>query len=136
MEIFGILELVLPIRIPNQETEQAILKVDNQKLEGEWSEEKGLRFRFCPKSAKSYHFTVQFNSEVLEDLKGGITVVAPNESLSNKPATALPNWWVDDLALVRAEGVHHGAKSVSCWREDFLSDFAQRMERCSGQERE
>jgi hypothetical protein len=28
-----------------------------------------------------------------------------------------------------AEGIHHGAKSVSQWRESYLRDFADRMER-------
>lgn len=29
-----------------------------------------------------------------------------------------------------AEGIHHGAKSVSQWREDYLRDFAERMSWC------
>ena len=46
-------------------------------------------------------------------------------------------WWTDDPARDVAEahlGVHTvtGAKTVSQWREDYLRDFAERMDRCKG----
>jgi hypothetical protein len=34
-----------------------------------------------------------------------------------------------------AQGGQHGAKTVSRWREEFLRDFAARMERCVGSAR-
>ena len=40
------------------------------------------------------------------------------------------NWWIDDPDPAAAVGVHPGAKSVSQWREEFLGDFAERMDRC------
>ena len=46
----------------------------------------------------------------------------------------IPNWWTDDLNRDVAEDAYTytvlGAKTVNQWREDFLRDFAERMDRC------
>ena len=67
---------------------------------------------------------------MLDGKSGGIKSVAPSASVAQNPDPSLPNWWTDDPAPEFAEGEHHGAKSVSRWREDFLGDFAKRMLRC------
>lgn len=131
IEVFGILEIVLPLRESFSENVEAHLKVDNQQLPGEWNNNGSVSFRFCPKSAKTFRFKIQFRSQELEELTGGITAFAPQESLVEEPTARLPNWWADDLTPERAEGVHHGARSVSRWRKEFLSDFAKRMQRCN-----
>jgi hypothetical protein len=130
MEVFGILELVLPMG--NDVTEQpvAVLAVENQKLPGHASGDGTMRFRFCPKIAKSHSFKIQSNVPAINGKTGGITVYIPAPSVAQQPAANLPNWWTDDPALKVAEGPHSGAKTVSRWRKDFLRDFAIRMNRC------
>jgi len=46
------------------------------------------------------------------------------------PDPNIPNWWTNDPSPDVAEGQHIGAKTVNQWREEFLSDFKERMDRC------
>lgn len=48
---------------------------------------------------------------------------------SDDGASRFPNGWTDDPDPAVAEGPHHGAKTVSRWRRDFLRDFADRLDR-------
>ena len=130
MEVFGVLELLLPIGNDVSEQPEAVLAVENQKLPGHTPGDGTMRFRFCPKAAKSYGFKVRSNVPELDSKTGGITAYIPSPIMAQKPAAKLPNWWTDDPSLDVAEGSHSGAKTVSRWREDFLGDFAQRMLRC------
>jgi len=61
---------------------------------------------------------------------GKFTAVPPTPERTGYPSAWFPNWWIDDPDPVVAEGIHPGAKSVNRWREDFLIDFAARMDRC------
>lgn len=130
MEVFGILELVLPMGndIPGQP--EAGLRVENQKLSGHAPGDGTMRFRFCPKGAKRFGFKIQSNVPALDGKTGGITAYIPSPDMAQRPSAKFPNWWTDDPSLDVAEGSHSGAKTVSRWREDFLGDFAQRMLRC------
>lgn len=130
MEIFGILELMLPMTGDVPEQPEAILAVDNQKLTGHAPGDSTMRFRFCPKAAKRFSFKIQSNVPALDGKTGGIEAYTPSPDMAQHPAANLPNWWTDDPSPDAAEGSHHGAKTVSQWREDFLGDFAQRMLRC------
>jgi len=130
MEIFGILELVLPMDDDIPEQPEAVLAVENQKLAGYAPGDGTMRFRFCPKAAKKIDFKIQSNVPVLNGQIGGITAYIPSPSMAQHPSVKFPNWWTDDPSPVVAEGPHSGAKTVSRWREDFLRDFATRMHRC------
>ncbi|MCC6511120.1 MAG: hypothetical protein IT423_18610, partial [Pirellulaceae bacterium] len=83
------------------------------------------------KAVMQFHFSIRSNVPALDGQTGGITAVAPPLESVNKPTAKHPNWWADNLAPEVAEGPHHGAKSVSQWRLEFLHDFAQRMARCA-----
>jgi len=130
MEIFGILELVLPMGENISEKPKAVLVVDNQQLTGYAPGDGTIRFRFSPKSKKAFAFKIKSNMPALDGKTGGITAALPSPDMAKQPSSRFPNWWTDDPAPEVAEGDYHGAKTVSQWREDFLSDFAQRMLRC------
>lgn len=130
MEVFGILELVMPIGNNGPEQPEAILAVENQKLPGHAPGDGTMRFRFCPKAAKGYRFAIRSNVPALDGKTGGIAVVAPRPDAALRPAANLPHWWTDDPRPEFAEAGHSGAKTVSRWREQFLRDFAKRMARC------
>ncbi|MEK7780810.1 MAG: DUF1593 domain-containing protein [Verrucomicrobiota bacterium] len=130
MEVFGILELALPLGADALEKPEARLMVENQSLIGHLGNDRTMRFRFCPKEAKTYTFTFRGNVPSLDGKTGGITAVLPSPDMAKHPSTKFPNWWTDDLSSDYAEGPHAGVKTVSRWREDFLHDFATRMERC------
>jgi hypothetical protein len=130
MEIFGILELVLPMGDDVPQQPEAVLAVSNQKLPGHAPGDGTMRFRFCPKSASNFSFRIQSNVPALDGKTGGIEAYLPSSEITQKPAENLPNWWTDDPSSEVAYRGHHGAKTVSQWREDYLDDFAERMLRC------
>ncbi len=130
MEVFGVLELALPMGDNAPIAPEAILAVENQKLTGHDAGDGTMRFRFCPKAAKNHGFKIRSNAPALDGKAGAISVYPPSPSKALRAAAGLPNWWTDDPNPAVAEGSHHGAKSVNRWREDFLGDFAQRMLRC------
>ncbi len=88
------------------------------------------RFRFSPKDAKTYSYTIRSNVPALDGKAGALTALRPAPDAAQRPSPRLPNWWTDDPSPQVAEGPHIGARTVSRWREDFLRDFAARMDRC------
>jgi hypothetical protein len=130
MEIFGILELVLSLGDEVPQQPEAVLAVENQKLTGHVPGDGSMRFRFCPKSAGAFSFQIQSNVPTLDGKTGGITAYLPSPEIAQRPSAEFPNWWTDDPSPDVVEGSHHGARTVSRWREDFLGDFAARMDRC------
>jgi hypothetical protein len=94
------------------------------------NEGKVLRFRFSPRDAKVWSYVIKSDFAGLDGRSGQFTAAPPPVERTGKPSTVHPNWWIDDPDPDAAEGVHPGAKSVSQWREDFLRDFAERMNRC------
>ncbi|WP_442511896.1 DUF1593 domain-containing protein [Novipirellula sp. SH528] len=93
-----------------------------------------LRFRFSPRDAKVWSYVIKSDFENLNGQSGKFDAVPPSSSRTSKRSTKHPNWWIDNPDPATAEGVHPGAKSVSRWREDFLRDFAERMDRCKSLE--
>lgn len=104
--------------------------VENQSLIGHADGSGAMRFRFCPKDPKAYHYTIRSNVPSLDGRTGEITAVVPAMDATLTPDPKFPNWWTDDPSPAVAEGPHHGARTVSQWREQFLRDFAARFERC------
>jgi hypothetical protein len=130
IEHFAILELVLPLREGVPARPEAFLVVENQSLVGDVdAAAKRVRFRFSPKEAKAYSFTIRSNVPALHGRTGAVTAVDPPAGAAARPDPGLPHWWTDDPSPAAAEGVHLGARTVSQWRRAFLADFASRMQR-------
>jgi hypothetical protein len=132
IEIFGILELVLPLGPDAPAKPEGRMIVTNQSLVGHPDGNGNLRFRFCPRDPKVFSYDIQSNAPGLNGQKGQITAYLPKPSAALYPSQRYPNWWTDNPSPHMAEGIHHGAKSVSQWREDYLADFATRIARCAG----
>jgi hypothetical protein len=130
IEHCGILELVLPLGPDAPANPEARLVIENQSLLGYVDGAGAVRFRFCPKEAKAYTNTVRSNAPSLDGRTGGITSVPLSPDLALKPDPALPNWWTDDPSPMAAEGKLPGARTINQWREQFLGDFAARLDRC------
>jgi hypothetical protein len=131
MEFCGILELVLPLGAGAPAQVEARLVVENQALVGEVDGAGAVRFRFCPKDAKTFRYTIRSNAPALDGRTGEITAVLPAPDAALQPDPDRPNWWTDDPSPALAEGVHQGARTISQWREQFLRDFAARLQRCA-----
>jgi hypothetical protein len=112
---------------PNPE---ALMQIENQSLIGDFGTSGLVRFRFSPKSVQTWHYTIHSNVPSLNGKTGEMTSFLPQPDVAQISSAKYPNWWTDDPSLEKTEGEHHGAKTVSQWREDFLGDFAERMQRC------
>jgi hypothetical protein len=130
MEHFGILELVLPLGANAPAAPTAVMVIENQRLIGHVDGAGSIRFRFCPKDAKLYRYTIAGNIPSFEGRRGEITVYPPAPAAALTPDLRWPNWWTDDPSPEAAEGSHQGARTISVWREAFLTDFSVRLERC------
>jgi hypothetical protein len=129
IEQFGVLELALPPGEGAPSSPEGRMVVENQSLVGHPDGRGSLRFRFCPRDARVFRYEIRSNAPALNGTTGEITAVAPPLSGALRPSSRFPNWWTDDPSPGMAEGIHQGARSVSQWREDFLRDFAARLER-------
>jgi hypothetical protein len=129
IEQFGILELALPVGESVTTHAKAWMEIENQSRPGHFADG-SARFRFSPKDAKEYRYTIRSTLPALDGKEGVITSFPPPPDAAQRPDPQLPNWWTDDPSPAVAEGRHIGAKTVSRWREDFLRDFAERLERC------
>lgn len=129
IEQFGVLELALPIGESGATNAAAWMEIENQSRPGHFADG-SVRFRFSPKDAKEYRYTIRSTVPDLHGKEGVITAFPPPPDAVQRPDPRLPNWWTDDPSPAKAEGRHIGTKTVSRWREDFLRDFAERLERC------
>lgn len=132
VQTFSIVELVIaPTRMEaGAATSTASLVVDRQEFPG-WCDEGGAwHFLFSPKETKTWSYRIRSSVRWLDGQTGGFTSVLPDPSFAKSPSPKYPNWWTDDPDPSVCEGPNQGAKTVSRWREAFLRDFAERMERC------
>lgn len=130
IEQFAVLELVLPLGAGAPAQPAAVMVVENQQLVGHPDGAGAIRFRFTPKDAKLYRYTISGNVPALDGRTGEITAIAPPMEAALTPDQSKPYWWTDDPSPALAEGPHIGARTVSDWRRQFLADFAERLLRC------
>jgi len=130
IEQFGVLELDLPIGEEAPDSVTGLMAIENQNLSGMETENGTIKFLFSPKSPRQFTYRIMSNDTTLNRKTGYITAYIPPAHNKLYPDTNLPNWWTDDPSPEVAEEEHIGAKTVSCWREDFLTDFKERMDRC------
>ena len=129
LEQFGIFELVLPVKTTGTGKPEASMIVENQSLSGFFDREGNVHFRFSPKDAKTYNYSIGSNVPELNGLSGKISAHPITPDAAQKPNAGTPHWWTDNPAPELAEPPYPGVKTVSRWREDYLGDFAARMMR-------
>ena len=130
MEAFGVVEFALPLPAGMTPAHAAKVTFDNRIVVQSTHDGRVLRFRFSPRDAKVWPYAIRSDFPALDGAAGKFTAVPPPSDRTSRVSMVHPHWWIDDPDPVAAEGMHPGAKSVSRWREDFLRDFAARMERC------
>jgi hypothetical protein len=128
---FSILEITLSLKGDLPVKPDAKLIVENQALPGHFSEDGTVRFRFSPKSAKLFEIKISGNIKEIDGMTGSVTSFIPPPELAQLPSNKYPNWWTDDPTTGFMEGEHIGIKTINIWREEFLADFAARMNRCA-----
>lgn len=132
VEVFGVTEFALPLPIgylARNHTEMIFnsgVPTSSGVIDGDV-----LRFRFSPRDAKVWSYVIKSDFAKLDGQSGKFNAVPPPFSKMARRSAVHPNWWIDDPDPAAVEGVHPGARSVSQWRQDFLHDFAERMDRCN-----
>jgi hypothetical protein len=130
VEVFGTVEFALPLPAGMTRAQSVSVLIDNRIRVAASNDGRVLRFRFSPRDAKTWPYVIHSEFAGLEGKAGAFTAVPPPAMRTSRPSTLHPNWWIDDSDPTAAEGIHPGARSVNRWRENYLRDFAVRMERC------
>ncbi|BDC50530.1 hypothetical protein F183_A28460 [Bryobacterales bacterium F-183] len=130
VEQFGVVEIAIPAPPSFTPSNTARAWLDNRVPSGVAFDGKLLRFRFSPRDAKLWTYRIESDCAELQGASGKFTAVPPPSDRVGQIAETHPNWWTDDQSPEHAEGIHAGARTVSRWRVDFLTDFARRMDRC------
>ena len=130
VDTFAVAEFAIPAPAGLPPNPQAQALLDNRVPSHIAFHDGKLHFRFCPKEARVWSYIIESKLPALNGMTGKFTA-RPLSTAPHTPSPRHPNWWVDDPDSTLTEGIHQGAKSLSQWRQQFLEDFAKRIERTS-----
>jgi len=130
VETFSLVEIVHHPDDPPPAGATAALEVDGQRFPGHRDADGAWRFLFSPKRSKRWSYRIVSDHPALDGRSGGFTSVDPDPSRADSPSRHHPDWWTDDPSPDAREAGHPGARTVSRWRSEFLTDFARRLDRC------
>jgi hypothetical protein len=128
VETYSIVEIVYRLPRPTAAGAKAALEIAHQEFPGFADETGAWHFMYCPKEPGRWDYTVRSTDSNLAGRAGSFTATLPEPTQTASARYA--NWWTDDPDPALAEGIYQGAKTVSRWREDYLRDFANCMDRC------
>lgn len=129
IEQFGVVEFLLPVDTDTISNPYAVLNIDRT-INGLVKNDT-VKFLFSPKRTAKWEYTISSNISSLNNLSGEILSYFTPAINKQNPSPLYPNWWTDDPSPEFMEDGHIGIKTVNCWREEFLTDFAKRMSRCA-----
>jgi hypothetical protein len=129
MEAFDMVEFALPLPEGMTRGHTASVLFDGRVPVQAANDGRVLRFRFSPRDAKVWRYLIRSNFAGLDGKMGSFTAALPPAERTRRPSALHPNWWADDPDPAAAEGIHAGARHVSRWREEYLRDFAARLQR-------
>jgi hypothetical protein len=128
VEACAIVEIRYRLPTPSPSGAKARIEILKQPWEGFADSDGVWHFIYSPKEPGRLSYTIHSTDPRLDGQTGGFTAVlpAPHQPVSPR----YPNWWTDDPDPALAEGTRQGAKTINRWREQYLRDFAERMNRC------
>ncbi|MEU6230652.1 DUF1593 domain-containing protein [Streptomyces sp. NPDC047042] len=132
-EVYGVVEFALPVPEGYSTSNTARMVIDNRTggpFPTAVNEGHVLRFRFSPRDTKVWPYVIQSDHPALDGLSGAVTAAPPSAERAGTSSNQHPYWWTDDQDPAFTEGVWVGAKHVSQWRQQYLSEFATRLDRC------
>jgi hypothetical protein len=129
-EAFGVAEFALPLPAGMTRAHTAQIIFDNRIPAAGVNDGRALRFRFSPRDAKVWPYTIRSDFRALDGQSGRFTAAHPAPERTRRISADHPNWWIDDPDPAAWEGIHPGAKHVNRFRVEFLRDFAERLSRC------
>lgn len=132
VEMFTIIEFVFrgPVIDVDEDTPIFTMLVKGQEFPGYYVGHGEYRIRFMPKSLGKWSYLIKSELPELDGQHGEFVSVPESPHKYGRDPLSFPNWWSDCLEPELKEGIIAGAKTVNQWREEFLRDFQQRMDRC------
>lgn len=115
-------------QIADGENPEIWMKIDGQWIGGFYAGNGVFKVRFVPKRVGNWKYVVNCSAKSLGGQTGEFVSVNPWPGKENLENVKLNNWWSDRLEKDLYIGQYQGAKTVSKWREIFLSDWARRFE--------
>lgn len=132
VEAFGVVEILIPKPADWSDEHHADLLFDGR-LQGPFPEPvvegELLRFRLSPRDIRPMGYEIRSTHPALDGQSGSFTAELPPAQRWSVPSQAYRNWWCDDGAPEVAIEGWPGARTVSQWRHEFMSDFAARLDR-------
>lgn len=132
VEMFGLAEFVFkgPHIEVDRDTSVFTMHVKGQQFPGYYVGAGEYRIRWMPKSLGDWSYMITSDIPELNGKSGEFTSVPESAVSRGRDPLRFPNWWSDKLDPELKDGIICGSKTVNRWREAFLRDFQQRMDRC------
>jgi hypothetical protein len=112
----------------NNDEAEIWIDIDGQRIDGFYGDAGEYKVRFVPKRADSWTYTLHCEVPDLDGRSGAFVSITPWPGQPHPANIRLNNWWTDQMDEATYLGQYQGAKTVSKWREDFLSDWAVRLD--------
>ena len=114
--------------INSSENPEIWLEIDGQRIDGYYAGDGVFNVRFVPKRIGTWKYVVNCKAKSLQGQTGEFVSANPWPGTENTENLKLNNWWSDRTDTDLYLGQYQGARTVSRWREDFLSDWVKRFE--------
>ncbi len=126
--VYGVIEFEFRSDAPETNDSPEIwMKIDGQRIDGFYEGSGVYKVRFVPKRIGNWDYVINCEDEGIDGQAGKFVSVNPWPGKENENNFTLNNWWSDrsdpDLYL----GEYQGAKTVSKWREEYLTDWVERL---------
>ena len=103
------------------------MEIDRQRIDGYYAGNGIYKVRFVPKRIGEWRYTVNCQAKDLNGQTGEFVSNNPWPGAEHPDNITLNNWWSDRRDTDLYIDQYQGAKTVSRWRSDFLSDWANRL---------
>jgi len=132
IEMFGIAEFVFkgPHIDVDRDKPVFTMHVKGQEFPGYYVSDGEYGIRWMPKSLGEWSYVITSDIPELDGQRGEFVSVPESAVSRGRDPLRFPNWWSDILEPEFKDGIICGSKTVNRWREAFLRDFQQRMDRC------
>lgn len=103
------------------------MEIDKQRIDGFYAGNGIYKVWFVPKRIGNWRYVINCSSEYINGKTGEFTSANPWPGKEHPNNLLLNNWWSDRLSTDLFISEYQGAKTVSKWREEFLSNWAVRL---------